>query len=102
LVLWVAFFLSWQRCKMISSSSSFTKSSTPMPSSVVVNGFLGAKILCCGVRVFFSLVLFFCDYWRCPRSRSWSSGGLEWKLVVYLCELHSFMVKSSFETLCSC
>jgi hypothetical protein len=34
LVLWVAFFLSWQRCKMVSSSSSFTKSSTPMPSFV--------------------------------------------------------------------
>ncbi len=34
LVSWVAFFLSWQRCKMVSSSSSFTKSSTPMPSFV--------------------------------------------------------------------
>lgn len=51
----------------------------------VVIGFLGGKILCCGVRVFFfPLVLFFCDYWECPRSRSWSLGGLEWKLVVYL------------------
>jgi hypothetical protein len=37
-----------------SSSSSFTMSSTPMPSSVVVIGFLGGEILCCGVRVFFS------------------------------------------------
>ncbi len=77
-----------------SSSSSFIKSSTPMPSSVVVIGFLGGKILCCGVRVFFSLWFsFFVIIGDAPRSRSWSSGGLEWKLVVlYLCELHSFMV----------
>jgi hypothetical protein len=60
-----------------SSSSSFTMSSTPMPSSVVVIGFLGGEILCCGVRVgsFFSLVLFFCDYWGCPRSRSMEFRG---------------------------
>jgi hypothetical protein len=93
LVLWVAFFLSWQRCKMISSSSSFTKSSTPMPSSVVVIGFLGGKILCCGVRVFFSLWFsFFVIIGDAQEVDPWGSGGLEWKLVVYLCELRSFMV----------